>query len=448
VSAGVVIVGAGHAGVQVAASLRQRGFEAPITLLGEEPGPPYQRPPLSKELLGADQPAAGTTLRPESFFAKHDIELRTGTRATAIDRAARTVALDSGEQLPYAHLVLATGARAKRLPVAGAELDGVQVLRTLDDALALRERLVLGARVVIAGAGFIGLEVAAAARKRGAEVTVVEVAPRCMGRALSAGTAAHLVQRHAAAGATIRVGVGLTRMVDDGRGRLAAVVLADGVQLAADLVVVGVGVSAATELAADAGLSVADGVVVDATLRTGDPAIFAIGDCCRFPLPDGRRVRLESVQNAADHARAAAAAIAGDPEAYDAVPWFWSDQHDRRLQIAGLLDEHDRSVVREDPDSDGFSAFLYAGDRLVAVESINMPRDHLTARKLLATGVSPTPLQAADPHVDLRDVLVTPGDRPPRPSHRPPRTSGAPRAGRAAAHCDREGMPQQRSEAS
>jgi 3-phenylpropionate/trans-cinnamate dioxygenase ferredoxin reductase subunit len=402
----VVIVGAGQAGFQVAASLRQRGHGGPVTLIGDEPGLPYQRPPLSKDVLAGAAAPETTALRPRAFFDKHAIALRCGEQVVGVDRERRAVTLRSGEVMAYDQLVLATGARPRPLRLPGAGLDGVLALRTLADALAIRDRLTAGTRVVVVGAGFIGLEVAAGARRRGAEVTVLELAPRVMGRALSAPSAAQLTGRHEQAGVSIRTGVAVERVADDGCGRVAGVVLTSGERLAADLVVVGVGVTPATEVAEQAGLSVGDGVLVDAGLRTEDPHIWAVGDCCRFPLPTGRTVRLESVQNATDQARAVAAAIGGEPAAYAAVPWFWTDQHDARLQIAGLLDGHDRTVLRGDPAGDGHSVFCFAGERLVAVESINRPRDHLAARKLLAAGFSPRAQDVADERVDLRDLLV------------------------------------------
>lgn len=405
-AAGVVIVGAGQAGVQVAAALRRRGHKDAITLIGDEPHLPYQRPPLSKESLAADAPAAAVPLRPATFYAQHAIDLRTGRRAVRLDRDRRTIELDDGERLAYAHAVLATGARARPLAVPGADLRGVIALRTLDQARALTGRLTAGARVVVIGGGFIGLEVAAAARRRGAAVTILEATSRCMGRALSAQTAGHLVACHEAAGASVRTGVAVGQILDDGHGHVGAVACAEGASIAADVVVVGIGITPATELAERAGLMIDDGIVVDARLRTADPVIWAVGDCCRFPLSDGRLTRLESVQNATDQASAVAGAIAGDGRAYDAVPWFWSNQHDRRVQIAGLLHGHDRAVIRRGPESDGFSVYLYGGDRLLAVESVNRPRDHLLARKLLAADVSPAPADVADVDRDLGRSLV------------------------------------------
>lgn len=403
---GVVVVGAGQAGFQVAASLRERGYQRPITLIGDEDGLPYQPPPLSKDLLLGSALPDRLALRPEAFFGAYAIELYSNCRVTSIDREARAVQLDTGARRRYEHLVLATGSRPRRLPLPGFALDGVTVLRTLADAVYIRDRLVVGTRVVVQGGGFIGLEVAAAARHRKAEVTVLEVASRCMQRALSEPTAAHLVALHSRAGATIRSSSTVSRILDDGAGGCAGVALGDGTHIEADMVVVGVGVSPEVELAEQAGLSIDDGVLVGPTLRTADSAVWAVGDCCRFPLPDGRRIRLESVQNAIDQARAVGAAITQKPGRYVAVPWFWSDQHGCKLQIAGLIDGHDRTVLRGDPDDDGFSVFLYAEERLVAVESVNRPRDHFTARKLLAAGRSPNPEDVQDLTVDLRGLVA------------------------------------------
>lgn len=403
---GVVVVGAGQAGFQVAASLRERGYQRPITLIGDEDGLPYQRPPLSKDLLLGSAVPDHLALRPETFFGAHAIELYSNCRVTSIERKARAVQLDTGATRRYEHLVLATGSRPRRLPLPGSDLDGVTVLRTLADAVDIRDRLVVGTRVVVIGAGFIGLEVAAAARHRKAEVTVLEIAPRCMQRALSEPTAAYLVALHTRAGATIRSSSAVSRILDDGAGGCGGVLLDDGTHIEADVVVVGVGVSPDVELAEHAGLPIDDGVLVGPTLRTVDAAIWAVGDCCRFPLPDGRRIRLESVQNAIDQARAVGAAITQEPAPYVAVPWFWSDQHGCKLQIAGLIDGYDRAVLRGDPDHDEFSVFLYAKGRLVAVESVNRPRDHFTARKLLAAGRSPSPEDVQDLAVDLRGLVA------------------------------------------
>lgn len=403
-SPGVVIVGAGQAGFQAAVSLRKLGYADRVVLVGDEPELPYQRPPLSKELLAGVE--ARVALRPEAFYAEHAIELRCGDAATRVDRGAREVELASGTRLGYEHLVLATGARNRALRVPGAQLDGVVGLRTHVEARALADGLGAGARIVVIGGGFIGLEVAAAARARGAGVTVVEAADRCMARALSAPTAAHLEGLHRAAGCDLRTGVGVVRLVDDGSGRVSAAVLTDGTVLEAALVVLGVGVLPETTLAGTAGLAVDDGVLVDAALRTSDPAVFAIGDCARFVAGSGTR-RLESVQNATDQARSVAATIVtGKPQVYREVPWFWSTQHGARLQIAGVPDGPCTTVVRGDPASGAFSVFCFDDERLCAVESVNRPKDHMAARKLLATNATLTPADAAREDLDLRPLAV------------------------------------------
>lgn len=393
----VVIVGAGHAGVEAAAALRARGFGGAVTLVGEERALPYQRPPLSKRYL--HDAAAHAALRDAGFYAAERIGLRTGVRVAAIDRRAQRVTLDDGERLAYDHLVLATGTRARRLDLPGAEADGVLTLRTLADADALRARLHAARSLVIVGAGFIGLELAAAARPLGVAVHVLESAPRALSRVASSAAAAHLVHVQAAEGARFTFGA-FVAGIDAPNGRVAGVTLDDGRHLAADVVVVAAGAVPNVELAAAAGLAVDDGVVVDAGLATSDPAIFAIGDCARFPAGEGS-MRLESVQNAADQARAMAARLTGDDAPYARVPWFWSDQGTQRLQIAGVARADDEAIVRGDPARGAFSVFRYRGGALVAVESINRPADHAMARRLLSGGRTPSPAQAADPGFDL-----------------------------------------------
>jgi 3-phenylpropionate/trans-cinnamate dioxygenase ferredoxin reductase subunit len=401
-SPGAVIVGAGQAGFQVACSLRQAGYDAPITVLGDECHAPYGRPALSKERL-----KPGGTLqyfRPEAFFAAQRIALRLGVTAVRVDAVARRVHLDTGDALAYDQLVLATGATARRLSVPGGDLDGVELLRTAEDAERLERRLGAADRLVVVGGGFVGLEVAATARARGLDVHVLESQDRLLARALSEPMSAHLLGIHERAGVAVTHGALVERVVDDGTGSVAGVALAGGHMVAADVVVVGIGVVPNTALAETAGLAVDDGIVVDRSLRTADPAIWAIGDCARFPAADGVMVRIESVQNATDQARAAAASIAAGAAAYDAVPWFWSVQHEQRLQIAGLSTGHDRAVRRM--GEDGLSVFCFRGDELLAVESIGRPKDHMAARKLLAAGVSVGPDRAADPDFDLRSLLA------------------------------------------
>lgn len=407
--AGVVVVGAGQAGFQAAASLREAGFADPITLIGDEAALPYQRPPLSKAYLAGKTDARGLLLRQESFFSEHGIAHRRGERAAAIDRAARRIRLEGGEEVAYDHLVLATGTRNRALPVPGADLDGVHQLRSLDDADRLKSAIEDARRIVVIGAGFIGLEFAAVCAGRGLSVTVIEAAPRVMARAVSPETSAAFRTFHEAAGVTLLFGAGVNAIEGEG-GRAASVALADGKNLPADLVLVGIGVVPNQELAEDAGLAVRDGIAVDAFLATSDPMISAIGDCVRFPtrfahgLPGGDRVRIESVQNAVDQGRCLAARLTGRPAAYDAVPWFWSDQGPHKLQIAGLAGPDDAGVVRR--TGAGFSMFRFRDGRLSAVESVDRPADHMAARRLIAAGRSPSPEQAADPGFDLKALAT------------------------------------------
>lgn len=403
----MVIVGNGHAGFQVAVSLRKLGFAGPVTLVGDEDGLPYQRPPLSKEWLHGTLETDDLPFRPRSFYKKKDIDLLAGEQVVGIDREGGTVDLASGATLGYENLVLATGARCRPVDIDGIGLDGVVELRTRADAEDLNTRLDAARRVVVVGGGFIGLEAAAAASKRGAEVTVIEAADRVMTRVVSPGISRYATQVHRDEGTTVLLDAQVASFAEGAGGRVAGATLCDGTELAADVVIVGVGVVANDGLAADAGLVTSDGVEVDAGLRASGERIWAIGDCASFPRP-GREghVRLESVQNATDHARHVAAAIVGGDGTYDAVPWFWSYQHDCKLQIAGLTDGHDRAVVRGDPESGTFSVFCFAGGRLVGVESVNGPRDHLAARKLLGAGVACEERQVTDPDFDLRSLVT------------------------------------------
>jgi 3-phenylpropionate/trans-cinnamate dioxygenase ferredoxin reductase component len=398
----VVILGAGQAGFQAAASLRQAGFDGRVVLIGEEPCIPYQRPPLSKSYLAGETGLDGVWLRPEAFYAKEAIELELGETATAIDRRTRHVELASGRKFAYDHLVLATGARFRPLPVPGAEFEGVWPLRTLGDADALRPQLAEAQDAVVIGAGFIGLEFAAVARKAGVGVHIIEVTQRPMGRVVSLPLSQFYTEAHRAWGASVLLGTGVSRIL--GRnGRAAGVETSDGRKLPADLVLIGIGVLPNSEIAGAAGLAVDNGIVTDETLATADPAIFAIGDCANYPsrFADGR-CRLESVQNAVDQGHAVAAAIGGKPAAFDKVPWFWTDQGDLKLQIAGLTTGHDHAVLRGEPESRAFSVFCFGGDRLIGVESVNRPADHMVARRLLLADPRLSPQQAADPDFDLR----------------------------------------------
>jgi 3-phenylpropionate/trans-cinnamate dioxygenase ferredoxin reductase subunit len=398
----VAVIGAGQAGYQAAASLRQEGFDGEVMLFGDEPHIPYQRPPLSKSYLAGESGLETVWLRPESFYAKERIELATGDAVVAIDRRERSLRLASGGSVRCDHIVLATGARFRPLPVPGAELDGVFPLRTLADADALIPRLAAARDAVIVGAGFIGLEFAAVAGKLGLGIHIIEVTQQPMGRVVSAEVSRHFTAAHRGWGAEVLLGTGVARILG-AAGHVTGVETTDGRLLPADLVLVGIGVIPNSELAADAGLAVDNGIVVDEHLATADPAITAIGDCANFPTPfASMRVRLESVQNAMDQGRAVAAHIAGRAAPYAKVPWFWSDQRDLKLQIAGLTIGHDRAVRRGDPESGGFSVFCYRGERLIGVESVNRPADHMAARRLLEGDPGLAPDEAADPDYDLK----------------------------------------------
>jgi 3-phenylpropionate/trans-cinnamate dioxygenase ferredoxin reductase component len=398
-------VGAGHAGFQVAASLRQHGFAGPIALLNDESHLPYQRPPLSKAYLKGTGGPDSLMFRPEKFFLDQKIDL-IADRAVSIDRGAHKVLLGSGSSLDYGHLVLATGARNRLLDIPNANLEGVRYLRTLDESEVLRHRIGSGQRVVVIGAGFIGLEFAATARGKGLEVDVVELGTRVMARAVTAEISEFFQSSHTAAGIRIHLGVQVTSIESDGR-KVTGVSLSDGRHMPADLVVVGVGVLPNVELVAEAGLPVAAGIVVDEHLLTVDPDISAVGDCALYASPRfGGSLRLESVQNATDHARCVAARLTGDAKPYDGLPWFWSDQGPHKLQIAGLTTGYDRVVVRGDRGQGAFSAFCYKSSQLVGIESVNRAGDHMFGRRLLAANGSITPEQAADPAFDLKGALA------------------------------------------
>ncbi len=396
----VVIVGAGHAGVQAAASLREEGYAGGVVLLSGENELPYQRPPLSKAFLTGEMDAKGLPLRAEAFYRNEKIDLRLGARATRIDRAARRVELADGSAIEYDHLILATGARPRRFDIPGIGLPGVLGLRNLADAAELKDRLAPGLKLVVIGAGFIGLEVAATAAKLGADVTVVEIA-RPMGRAVSPILSDFYAEAHRAFGARLCLGVGVTAI--RGTDKAEAVALTDGEVIPADLVLVGVGVEAEAALAGAAGLECRNGVVVDAFLVTSDPAISAIGDCVEFPNTTlGLATRLESIENAVDQAKCVAARLADKGAPYDALAWFWSDQGDLKLMIAGLSHGVDCWVTRGDPATRAFSTFGFRNGKLAVVESVNRPGDHAAARRILAAGKTLTPDEAADPAFDLR----------------------------------------------
>lgn len=401
-SAPVVIVGAGQAGLQLAASLRQEGWQDAITLIGDEPHLPYQRPPLSKSYLLGKTTQSGLFLRSSNFFADQGIDLRVGERVAGIDPAERKARLASGSSLDYGTLVLATGTRPRMPDLPGVDLDGVLALRGLDDAALLRERLDHARTIAVLGGGFIGLELAAVASAQGKEVIVIEAAPRLMARVVAPEISTFYAREHAGRGVRILLNSSVA-CIEGEHGRVAGVALSDGTRIGADLVVIGIGVLANDALAAEAGLPTAQGIEVDALLATGAPDVYAIGDCARAPHPAAPApIRIESVQNAVDQAKAVAATIVGRPAPYSALPWFWSDQYDLKLQIAGLAHGHDATRVLGEPDARRFSLLYFQSDRLIAVDSVNRPGDHMAARRLLSLGMLLTPEMTAVPGFELK----------------------------------------------
>jgi len=399
----VVIVGAGHGAGHAVATLRQQQYAGRIVLIGEESWLPYQRPPLSKKFLAGDMPAERLYVKPPSFYEDPAIDLRLGTRVDAIDREARSVHTADGETVRYTDLVLATGSRVRRLDLPGSDLAGIHYLRGIDDVNAIRAGLAPAERIVIIGAGYIGLEVAAVASELGKAVTVVEMADRVMSRVVSPGLSSFYEDVHRAAGVELRLGTGVAGFAGFS-GRVSGVSIAGGETLAADLVVVGVGIVPNVELAAAAGLDTDDGIVVDERCRTADPHVFAIGDCTAHPSRIyGRRIRLESVPNALEQARVAVLNILGGDDAYDQVPWFWSDQYDLKLQIVGLSTGYDRTVLRGDPATRTFSCAYLRDDRLIAVDAVNNPKDFMQAKALVAKGATPDPDRLGDAGIPLKE---------------------------------------------
>jgi len=397
-----VVIGAGQAGSSLVAKLRSAGFAGEITLIGEEPVPPYQRPPLSKAYLLGDMSLERLFLRPESFYADQKITLKMGTPVTSIDTARRVVHLGD-EAVPYDQLALTTGSSANTLPASiGGDLGGVYTVRTLADVDAMASLFVEGKRALIVGGGYIGLEAAAVARKMGVEVTVVEMAERILQRVAAPDTSDYFRALHQSHGVNVLEGTGLKTL--DGEGHVSGATLSDGTVVDVDFVIVGVGITPNSALADKAGLRIDNGIAVDEQGRTSDPNIWSAGDCASFELRGARR-RLESVQNAIDQAEAVAENMMGAGKSYTPKPWFWSDQYDVKLQIAGLNIGYDSVVARRDPDSPAVSFWYYEGATLLAVDAMNDPRNYMIGKRLIEAGKSPAPNVIADPKTDMKALL-------------------------------------------
>ena len=402
----ILIVGAGHAGGSAAALLHQYGHTGPITLIGDEPYWPYQRPPLSKAWLKGEAGEDELQLRPPSFYEEREIAVRRGASIVAIDREAKTVRLASGEQVPYDSLILATGARARLLPIPGATLGGVLALRTAADAEALKARLGPGRRLLVVGGGYIGLEAAASARALGAQVTVVEREPRLLARVAGEALSGFFHAYHVQRGVRFVLGASVAALEGED-GQVRAALLDHGERLPCDVALIGVGAIPNQELAQAAGLPCQDGVIVDGHARTADPAIYAIGDVTRRPLPlYGRDFRLESVPSALEQAKQAAASLTRRPPPAPEVPWFWSDQYDLKLQIAGLPFDVDRLVVRGDPSSIRFAVFHLNGQVIQAVEAVNAPAEFMGGRLLIGARKPVMIEKLADPTVSMKEVAA------------------------------------------
>ena len=405
-SKGIVIIGGGHGGSQVAASLRSDGYDGPLTLVTAEKDVPYQRPPLSKAFL-KDPKHELLPLRPLSFYEKNAVDLRLGATAESIDLRAGAVVLARGGSVPFDRVVLATGSRPRLPAIEGINLDGVLTLRHADDARVLRDGLHAASNVVVVGGGFIGLEIAATARLLGKTVTVIEATDRVMGRVVAPEISRHFLELHRGWGTDVRLKTPVGKIIGEG-GRVVAVDTAAGDRIPADIAVIGIGVVPNVELAAVAGLTIDNGIFVSDFMETSAPGVLAVGDVVSFDHWElNRRIRLESVQNAVDQGKIAAATLTGKREAYRAVPWFWSDQGDVKLQMVGLSGDATRSFIRGKPDGGSFSVFHYAADRLVAIDSVNRPSDHVLGRRMIGAGTSPPPEVVSDESVDLKALIAT-----------------------------------------
>lgn len=400
-----IIIGAGHAGSQAAISLRQEGYTGEIVLINDEEDIPYHKPPLSKSYLKAPE-HGGLVLRPESTYRDNQIELVFGHRVDTVSTGDRTVTLDDGRVLNWSELVFATGARARIPDVSGVDLDGVVTLRRMQDARRIAAMMPEVQNVVIIGGGFIGLEMAHSAIALGKKTVLIEAAPRVLGRSVATHISAHVEARSRSAGIALLTGVGVQE-IEGANGRVIGVRAVDGSIFPADMVVIGTGAVPNVELAEAAGLLIDNGIVVDEHMRASTEHVYAIGDCVSYDhFHAGRRVRLESVQNATDQAKHVARSIVGRAMPFREVAWFWSDQGDMKLQTAGLSFDADRHILSGNPEENAFSVFHFAGDRLVAVDSINRPADHMIARRLLAAGISPTEADIAAGAARLKELIA------------------------------------------
>ena len=400
---GTIIIGAGQAGASAAAKLRNLGYDADITLIGAESAPPYQRPPLSKKYMLGEMDLERLYLRPIDYYETNNITLRLGTKVDAIDTATKSITIQD-ETLSYDNLILTTGSWPRRLPAKiGGDLRGVYYMRDLADSDAMADEFQEGRRALIIGGGYIGLEAAAVAAKKGVKVTLVEMADRILQRVAAPQTSDFFRAAHAAQGVDIREGVGLDHLIDH-NGRVGAAKLSDGSEIEIDFAIVGVGIIPASELAEAAGITLDNGIMVDEFGRTSAPNVYAAGDCASLPFR-GDRIRLESVQNAIDQAENVAANIMGQNIPYAPIPWFWSDQYDIKLQIAGLNRGYDAVYARRVPESDTPSYWYYRGETLLAVDAINDSRAYMVGKRLIEMGASPAPKEVMDPNTNLKELL-------------------------------------------
>lgn len=402
----VIIAGAGHAAGQVAVSLRQGGFDGKIIMVGEEEYLPYQRPPLSKAYLAGKMELDRLFIRQQKYYDDHNVDIRLSTRVESIDTQGQTVTLSSGERLEYGRLVIATGSQVRKIDIPGVDLDGVHYLRSIDDVRRMQPDFQSGNNLIVIGAGYIGLEVAAVAVKHGLNVTVREMADRVMNRVVCPEVSAFFEKVHTEEGVDILCNRNPHSTLL-GEGHVEALRASDGQESPADMVCIGVGILPTTDIAEAAGIDCDNGILVDECCRTSDPHILAIGDCTNHPNSLlGRRLRLESVHNAQEQAKTAAATMCGELKPYAQIPWFWSDQYDIKLQIVGLSGEHDQVVLRGDPNERSFAAFYMDGDRLIAVDAINKAREFMLSKKLIAAGARIDPEILADESIEFKELAT------------------------------------------